>query len=333
MVSLDDIALKTETKECTICLCDIEETISIETCNHNFCKECIEEFIKTQIDNGITTINCPYSNCKISISPKQIISLIDKSRKDKYESFSINGLFELNKDLLTWCLTPGCEYGFEYDKTELVFKCPKCLKSYCFKCKSLPHENSSCEENKDKIVDSKFHDLAKNNNYKQCEKCNYWIEKSQGCNHMKCKCGHEFCYVCGKPGVEVHVNCKSPEVTNNPIEQVTRPQENLNVGVISTPETHFTNYNISERNAGNFPNMSYRVNMDYSYSKPVTSNIINSSQNTYVYQSLPKKMDGSLDMRYTSNKEYVYQSLPKKMDGSLDMRYSANKEYARSRRK
>ena len=24
------------------------------------------------------------------------------------------------------------------------------------------------------------------------------IERSQGCNHMTCRCGHQFCYICGK---------------------------------------------------------------------------------------------------------------------------------------
>ena len=33
---------------------------------------------------------------------------------------------------------------------------------------------------------------------KKCPKCEVWIMKNEGCNHITCRCGAEFCYVCGK---------------------------------------------------------------------------------------------------------------------------------------
>jgi len=41
--------------------------------------------------------------------------------------------------------------------------------------------------------------LQKKQGYKQCPKCNLWIEKVYGCNHMKCanpQCNVHFCYQC-----------------------------------------------------------------------------------------------------------------------------------------
>mmetsp|Transcript_14611 Transcript_14611/g.25717 ORF Transcript_14611/g.25717 Transcript_14611/m.25717 type:complete len:253 (+) Transcript_14611:338-1096(+) len=32
---------------------------------------------------------------------------------------------------------------------------------------------------------------------RKCPSCNAWIEKNEGCNHMTCKCGHEFLWCCG----------------------------------------------------------------------------------------------------------------------------------------
>jgi len=32
------------------------------------------------------------------------------------------------------------------------------------------------------------------------------IEKNQGCNHIKCKCGYDFCYVCGEAWHPSHYN-------------------------------------------------------------------------------------------------------------------------------
>uniref|UniRef100_A0A0M3HSY0 RING-type domain-containing protein n=1 Tax=Ascaris lumbricoides TaxID=6252 RepID=A0A0M3HSY0_ASCLU len=34
---------------------------------------------------------------------------------------------------------------------------------------------------------------------KQCPECRLFCERIDGCNHMECPCGAEFCYVCGKP--------------------------------------------------------------------------------------------------------------------------------------
>ena len=31
----------------------------------------------------------------------------------------------------------------------------------------------------------------------RCSRCKYWVEKNDGCNHMTCRCGYEFCYICG----------------------------------------------------------------------------------------------------------------------------------------
>lgn len=33
--------------------------------------------------------------------------------------------------------------------------------------------------------------------YMRCSKCAYWVERSDGCNEMVCKCGFIFCYACG----------------------------------------------------------------------------------------------------------------------------------------
>jgi len=30
----------------------------------------------------------------------------------------------------------------------------------------------------------------------QCPECGTGIEKKSGCNHMRCRCGCEFCYFC-----------------------------------------------------------------------------------------------------------------------------------------
>ena len=31
----------------------------------------------------------------------------------------------------------------------------------------------------------------------RCPNCKFIVEKTDGCDHMTCRCRYEFCYVCG----------------------------------------------------------------------------------------------------------------------------------------
>ena len=46
--------------------------------------------------------------------------------------------------------------------------------------------------------------FEQNLRYRQCRRCKFIIEKSAGCNHMRCRCGYQFCYVCGKRWAAAH---------------------------------------------------------------------------------------------------------------------------------
>jgi len=39
-------------------------------------------------------------------------------------------------------------------------------------------------------------EFARQHGIKKCPQCKVWIEKTEGCNHMSCKCGAHICWVC-----------------------------------------------------------------------------------------------------------------------------------------
>ena len=43
-----------------------------------------------------------------------------------------------------------------------------------------------------------LHALGSEKKWKQCPTCLNMVERIEGCNHMDCVCGVEFCYRCGK---------------------------------------------------------------------------------------------------------------------------------------
>lgn len=69
----------------------------------------------------------------------------------------------------------------------------------CINCKTIAHMGKTCEENKNKYPKGvrQLDKFAKKYNLKKCSHCKTYVEKSHGCNSMKCYCGHIFCYACG----------------------------------------------------------------------------------------------------------------------------------------
>ena len=97
---------------------------------------------------------------------------------------------------IAWCPTPDCPYAFIFDQRCTSFSCPMCSKSYCLSCKEKNHDGMSCAEFRVNFKhdpnDQLFKDFVKNQKYKQCPACQFWVEKNGGCNHMTCRCKHEF---------------------------------------------------------------------------------------------------------------------------------------------
>jgi hypothetical protein len=62
----------------------------------------------------------------------------------------------------------------------------------CAQLQALPANLRSAE-------DAAMLQLSAKQQWKQCPKCMQMVERSEGCNHMLCRCGSGFCYKCGQP--------------------------------------------------------------------------------------------------------------------------------------
>ncbi|CAF2130412.1 unnamed protein product [Brassica napus] len=74
--------------------------------------------------------------------------------------------------------------------------------------RSFEEENMHCEEFQILPVDDiTLHRLARYKRWRRCQQCRVMVELAQGCNHMTCRCGHEFCYCCGGEYREGQQSC------------------------------------------------------------------------------------------------------------------------------
>lgn len=145
-------------------------------------------------------IICPEEGCGSEITIGDIQEYIRGDLKDKYFEFSLH-MFVENNSRTNWCPTPGCPALFELENNQETYKCPSCKNSYCLRCRTESHKGLTCaqvrEMNNLPPEDKNFMMFARGAHYKQCPSCSFWVEKSDGCDHMTCRCKYEFCYKCG----------------------------------------------------------------------------------------------------------------------------------------
>ncbi len=74
--------------------------------------------------------------------------------------------------------------------------CEPCEKLYCLKCNNPYHDGYTCDEQ----ITPEMYETIKliDEISKKCPACNSSIEKTDGCNHMTCKCSQHFCWKCFK---------------------------------------------------------------------------------------------------------------------------------------
>ncbi|CAI2362513.1 unnamed protein product [Moneuplotes crassus] len=191
--------------ECPICLDNIKSIDLITTeCGHMFHTECMEMHCKSEIDSKSLPIKCPLQKCRKAVHSSQVRNIVEPEVYKKLKRFQVELFVEKNSAFYHFCPSPDCTNVFVWVADERFPSkqdCPACLQTICLKCKTPSHELFTCEEFseiKDSSPDDiRFHTLQKELKFQQCTQCKFWVEKTQGCNHITCRCKYEFCYVCG----------------------------------------------------------------------------------------------------------------------------------------
>jgi hypothetical protein len=198
---------------CKICLEAIPEAefLPLENCGDLFHKLCIAQCLNTLINDRQFPLVCPLPECRMEINMIDISERLEPADFARFEEFAFNHFVQRNMEDMTCCPTPDCSYVFSKQGQITMFVCPVCKHEYCLQCKCSYHGGKSCEDyQRDKLYDPSdqaFIEFAKGAKYKTCARCKFWVEKSEGCDHMTCRCGYEFCYVCG--GVYMQCACQA----------------------------------------------------------------------------------------------------------------------------
>ncbi|KAG5239248.1 pentatricopeptide repeat-containing protein [Salix suchowensis] len=212
---------------CVICYedTDVYQIFSVDGCFHRYCFPCMKQHVEVKLLEG-TTAKCPHEGCKSEVSIETCGKFLDPklveimSQRKKETSIAVTEK--------VYCPYPRCSALMsksellEYTNSSFVGgekcgarKCVKCHYFFCINCRVPWHYNMTCYDYKiskphprteDKMLDS----LAKRNRWRQCVMCKNMVELAEGCYHITCRCGYEFCYTCGAKWKNKKPTCSCP---------------------------------------------------------------------------------------------------------------------------
>lgn len=189
-------------KFCKICFEDKDEKemFAVKICKHLFCTECIIRHVETKVmAENVCDVRCPAFGCKLGrIDFDGCQKIASKECMAKLNEILCKSLF-LDPNQTFHCPYKTCSAMLLRDTDEDIIEseCPECPRLFCAKCCVPWHSDLECHQfrklgkGKGKGETTKedllFKELVEEKSWTKCPKCQYYIEKTQGCNHMKCR--------------------------------------------------------------------------------------------------------------------------------------------------
>lgn len=195
--------------------CGFPEEQLIPECyrhHHNECVPCLRAYVRARVADGRAAcqgIECLDWGCGHVYTNEQIRELSDSATFRRYnELLLIAHLSSLVN--FRWCLASGCDGGAIYisdlDSGPLKeISCPYCHGKMCFEHQVPMRKDPGGEKEVCSTCEKGLAEGSEDRNTlfsqfaKACPnpECGVLIEKSAGCNHMRCtQCHTEFCYLC-----------------------------------------------------------------------------------------------------------------------------------------
>ncbi|XP_058199702.1 E3 ubiquitin-protein ligase RSL1-like isoform X1 [Rhododendron vialii] len=205
---------------CAICLEDMNsgKMFAINGCLHRYCYSCMKSHVHVKLVQGMLP-KCPHEGCKTDLTTEMCKTFLTPELCDimcqRVKESSIAATDKI------YCPYPTCSAlmsRIEVSANTRVggpCRCKRCQGLFCLYCKVPWHNNMSCGTYKrsnpsPSAEDAKLKSLARKNLWRQCVKCSHMVELTEGCNHITCRCGHQFCYICGAEWRNKKATCACP---------------------------------------------------------------------------------------------------------------------------
>jgi hypothetical protein len=190
---------------CPICLGTFfsDDMYQCEVCKQSTCHDCMRNQI-LQSGRDLSTFPPKCSHCKSQFTEEITQNYLAQPQYAdvlaKLQSAYIHEAVKCLRGKRYDCPHPKCGQPLFIEdddlKEDTPYVCNHCDRMLCPTCRSSWHPGVTCVENQQKAPDE-LKKLAQEKAWKNCPACNILIEKTRDCNHMICRCGQHFCYLCG----------------------------------------------------------------------------------------------------------------------------------------
>lgn len=231
------VSVKGPMTTCGICFDDdVQDLVRLGKCRHGYCRDCLASQLRhIALETKKYPIECPGCTAEgpvVVAAPAvgsgggaagggiAIVDLLDDDDKEEdalapgtlYAWKCVSLLRSLDDEkaadalaalvvekeflgMKRYCSNPRCATPFEFDgeldREHARIDCALCKTATCVLCSKAWHDGRCAETEEEKK-------LRKDKRYKSCPKCENLVEKSMGCNFIRCRCGTGFCFKCGK---------------------------------------------------------------------------------------------------------------------------------------
>ncbi|KAI1170847.1 hypothetical protein F4777DRAFT_92073 [Nemania sp. FL0916] len=177
-----------QTRPCEACLEQKHPSeLCRAPCQHEYCGQCLSSLFRCAMtDESLFPPQC----CKQPIPLDKSRSFLDPNLVEPFQQKAL----EFSTPNRTYCHNTNCAAFIPpANCSYTTATCGKCRKQTCTTCKGASHDRD-CPS--DEQLQQALQ-LARQEGWQRCQNCSTMVELNFGCNHITCRCGHHFCYVCG----------------------------------------------------------------------------------------------------------------------------------------
>jgi len=179
---------------CNICF-DTPTAPRTMFCGHAYCTGCLRHLFSSVSDGSSLPVRCmgDEAQCTSHFPIALIREFVAPAAFDDLLVLAFATHTDRHPEAFRHCATPDCNQLYRPQSIQQKLNCPSCCTIICAKCNEDWHDGKSCEQakqanNKDeqeKLTEEYFRGQRV---VKRCPSCKTPIFKTEGCNHITCKC-------------------------------------------------------------------------------------------------------------------------------------------------
>ncbi|KAI1335667.1 hypothetical protein F5Y15DRAFT_243697 [Xylariaceae sp. FL0016] len=177
--------------ECVSCLDDFSTKETVKGPCHSYCKACFSRLIASACEHEA---HWPPKCCLNTLPEHLILANISGAQQQTYRQRATEWDIPVTERI--YCHRPECSEFVRPGAVNRSQGTAQCSAGHrtCVICRGAHHGSDPCPQDRDA---ARTDELAEEQGWKRCVGCRAYVEHRDACQHMTCRCGAQFCYVCG----------------------------------------------------------------------------------------------------------------------------------------